>query len=1345
MSFQPQARLGVTQFYSTQGLEDGQVQRLLHKVQSVGLPITGLTTELCFNVDATSALSEDDRTKIEWCLAEGGHTISSKSRLAASNDELLVEVGPRMNFTTAWSTNCVSVLQAAGVSSVPRLERSRRFLVACSAPLAPEEKAKFIAAVHDRMTEMVYEKPLASFESGMAVKPVQWIPVQKEGRKALEKISDEMGLGFDEWDYNYYLNLYIEDLKRDPSDVELFDFAQSNSEHSRHWFFGGKMVIDGVEKEESLFKIVKETLSKNPNANANSVIAFSDNSSSIVGNKVPMLVPAYNRDAAVQAGKPCNYVDSEIDMDLIYTAETHNMPTGICPFAGAETGTGGRLRDVQATGTGASYVAGTIGYCVGNLNLPGDEKPYENSRWSYPSTMASPAEILIEGSNGASDYGNKFGEPLICGFTRSFGMRTVGGERREWVKPVLFTGGFGQMDARHRRKQEPEAGMKVVKLGGPAYRIGLGGGSASSRRDGDKSRADLDFNAVQRGDAEMEQKMNRVIRACCEMGERNPIVSVHDQGCGGNCNVLKEIVDPVGGKIDLREIIVGDPTMSVLEIWGAEYQENNCVLVREAAVPLLKEVSERERSGICCVGTITDDGMCTVVDSNDGSVPVSLPLAKVLGKLPPKTFYSNHADIVSAVEPAGILEALFARSDATVLPATLRLVLSNVTVGSKRFLTNKVDRSVTGLIAQQQCVGPLHTPLADCAVIAHTMLTPDGTNVKGGVTAIGEQPIKGLLSGAANARMSVGEAITNIVWAKCTSLGDIKAEGNWMWASKLPGEGALMYDTALALREVLHILGVCIDGGKDSLSMSARADDGEMCKCPGELTMSLYCSCPDVTLTVTPDLKRPTPVPVEASLLLVQVAGTRLARCGGSIAAHCYGRLGDAPADCEPEVAKNLKSAFTVTQDLIAKRLISAGHDRSDGGLASAVLEMAFAGNCGVRIDLSHADVAGATTLQALFHEELGLVLEVAAANVEGVKAAYASAGVSCVRIGEVCALDKVTIVGKSGQVEFEGRMTELRDMWESTSFALEALQANPACVVQEKSGMAERCTPFIHATIPNPQPQWQLTSGVPKVGIIREEGSNGDREMASSFRLAGFEAWDVTMSDLAKGSIGLDQFRGVAFVGGFSYADTLGSAKGWAATAKFQPTVAAQLKRFYEREDTFSLGVCNGCQLLHRMQWVPFGPGNVPEGDAPRLAHNLSARFESRWINVRVEKSKSMWFQGMEGSVLGVWSAHGEGRFEFPNESLRLRAESEGLVALRFVDDNARPTERYPFNPNGSPSGIASLSTANGRHLALMPHPERSVLRWQLPWMPNSWDRTGSQAAPWLQMFINARRFCGD
>jgi phosphoribosylformylglycinamidine synthase len=1317
--------------YCSPGLEAGQLQRLVVKSHSLGIPVAHITTEYCFNVETTDTLDSKEMGLLEWCLNEGGCKLQDTPFLSGSPGEFFIEVGPRMNFSTAWNTNCVSVLKAADITKVPRVERSRRYCVTSTEPLTDEQKAKFTSIIHDRMTEMVYETPLTSFETGITCKPVRWIPVLAKGKEALKAISDEDGLGFDDWDLQYYCDLYQNDLKRDPSDVELFDFAQSNSEHSRHWFFGGIMVIDGETKKDTLFRLVKDTLDKNPNANKNSTIAFSDNSSAIVGPRIKSLVPAYATDKTKKAGFPCEYVDAEIDMDLLFTAETHNMPTGICPFAGAETGTGGRLRDVQATGIGAHYVAGTIGYCVGSLNMPGHKLPYEDPSWVYPETMASPLDILIEGSNGASDYGNKFGEPLINGYTRSFGIRTSGGERREWIKPILFTGGFGQMDARHRKKAEPGIGMKVVKVGGPAYRIGVGGGAASSNSSGE-NRADLDFNAVQRGDAEMEQKMNRVIRACVDLGDRNPIVSLHDQGCGGNCNVLKEIIEPIGGKIEIRDIICGDETMSVLEIWGAEYQENNCCLVKPEDVEALITISERERSGICVVGEVTGDGNCIVHDARDDTIPVNLPLDKILGKMPQKTFTSNISDIPLPTDEPEIFTALLSRTGEAVIGDALTRVLSSVTVGSKRFLTNKVDRSVGGLIAQQQCVGPLMTPLSDCAVIAQSHVTPDGEKVTGGATAIGEQPIKGLLSPQANARMSVAEAVTNIVWAKCTALGDIKCEGNWMWACKLPGEGSMMYKCAEALKEVMLELGLAIDGGKDSLSMCAKAG-GEMVKCPGEITVTAYCTCPDVTLTVTPDLKSP----AGASILLVQIAGDK-ARCGGSVFAHVYQKLGVDPADCEVEIAQKLKAAFNVTQDLIEKRKISAGHDRSDGGLAGAVLEMAFAGNCGVTLDVSK--VAGATTLQALFHEEVGLVIEVSGANCDEVMKAYAAAGVECIKIGAPSAKDEVVITGKSGAVEFTDKMTVLRDSWESTSFALEKLQANPECIVQEEAGMKKRKTPLLHATIPNPQPTWSVSPSATRVAIIREEGSNGDKEMAAAFRLAGMQPWDVTMSDLAAGRISLSQFRGCAFVGGFSYADVLGSAKGWAATALFQETASAELRKFYGRKDTFSLGVCNGCQLAHRLEWVPFGPGAVPEEEKPRLAHNKSARFESRWVNLRVEKSQSIFTKGMEGSILGIWSAHGEGQFEFPNPAHKTKVEQNGQVAFRYVDDDGVATEEYPFNPNGSQSGIASLCSGDGRHLAIMPHPERSVLKWQMPYMPTSMSPEGPQAAPWLQLFINAR-----
>ncbi|MDP6042771.1 MAG: phosphoribosylformylglycinamidine synthase, partial [Candidatus Latescibacteria bacterium] len=698
------------------------------------------------------------------------------------------------NFSTAWSTNATAICHACGLLQIVRIERSRRYLL--KADLNENQQNTFLSMVHDRMTECHYPERLTSFESGLTPEPTFEIPLVEEGRAALEKINRTMGLAFDDWDLDYYTDLFLDQIKRNPTNVECFDIAQSNSEHSRHWFFRGRLIIDGEEMPNHLIALIQSTLTANPN---NSTIAFKDNSSAIRGYPIRTIVPT-------TVGKPSAFAFSDRTYDIIFTAETHNFPSGVAPFPGAETGTGGRIRDVQATGQGALVVAGTAAYCVGNLYIPGYNLPWEDPNFQYPENLATPLQIEIEASNGASDYGNKFGEPLIQGYTRSFGLRQSNGERREWIKPIMFSGGIGQMDARHSEKEKPEPKMLVTKIGGPAYRIGMGGGAASSMVQGENE-AELDFNAVQRGDAEMEQKLNRVIRACVELGEQNPIVSIHDQGAGGNCNVLKEIVEPEGARIDIRAVPIGDETLSVLEIWGAEYQENDALLIRPEHAELFDDLCKREKVIYGFVGEVTGDGKVVVYDSHNETTPVDLDLDKVLGDMPQKTFKFDRfpAQTIPLALPEGI----------TVQDALDR-VLHLVSVGSKRFLTNKVDRSVTGLIAQQQCVGPLQTPLSNVAVIAQSHF---GTT--GAATAIGEQPIKGLIDPAAMARLCVGEMLTNITWARLSAIEDIKCSGNWMWAAKLPGEGAALYDAAAALTNILLDLGIAIDGGKDSLSMAA--------------------------------------------------------------------------------------------------------------------------------------------------------------------------------------------------------------------------------------------------------------------------------------------------------------------------------------------------------------------------------------------------------------------------------------------------------------------------------------------------------------------------------------------
>ena len=1285
---------------------------MLHTTrQGVSSDIEDIETEFCFNVDTAGELTAEEFSVLGWLLGETFEPAQFGRVTFLAGNGAVLEVGPRMNFSTAWSTSAVSICHACGLDRIRRIERSRRYLIKTPAPLTEEQKQAFLKKVHDRMTECPYPEPLASFETGMVPEPTFEIPLVEEGRRALERVNREMGLAFDDWDLDYYTDLFVNKIRRNPSNVECFDIAQSNSEHSRHWFFKGRLIVDGEEVPHHLMALIQNTLKASP---SNSIIAFHDNSSSIRGFPIKTLVP-------IRTGEPSPLVAADLVHHIIFTAETHNFPSGVAPFPGAETGTGGRIRDGHATGRGSLVVAGTAAYCVGNLRIPDYQLPWESSDFAYPDNLATPLQIEIEASNGASDYGNKFGEPLIQGYTRSFGMRLPNGERREWIKPIMFSGGIGQIDARHVEKHPPEKGMWVVKIGGPAYRIGMGGGAASSMVQGENV-AELDFNAVQRGDAEMEQKVNRVIRACVELGDRNPIVSIHDQGAGGNCNVLKEIVEPAGARIEVREIPLGDETLSVLEIWGAEYQEQDALLLRPEHVELFRDLCQRERVPVAFVGRVTGDGKIVLHDESDGSTPVDLELAAVLGDMPQKAFELERFS--PKLEQLRLPDGLTVR-------AALDRVLRLLSVGSKRFLTTKVDRCVTGLVARQQCAGPLQLTVSDVAVIAQSHFSTTGA-----ATAIGEQPIKGLVDPAAMGRMCVGEALTNIVWALATGLEDVKCSGNWMWAAKLPGEGAALYDTAKAMHDIMLELGIAVDGGKDSLSMAAhapgRSDGDEIVKAPGSLVISAYVGCPDITATVTPDFK----LPGRSSLLFVDLAGDKH-RLGGSALAHVFGQLGDESPDVED--ARVLKRAFNVVQELIGQRLVSAGHDRSDGGLITTLLEMAFSGNCGIEVDLS--DMDGTDPIPYLFAEELGLVIEVSSEHERQVREAFEIAEVPCHRIGS-------TSVEKAVQVRFNGRVVVnedvavLRDLWEETSFRLDRLQANPDLVEQESVGLRTRAGPsFALPFAPAPTAAALLErDDKPRVVIIREEGSNGDREMTSAFYAAGFEPWDVVMSDLLNGRVDLRDFRGAVFVGGFSFADVLDSAKGWAGVIRFNKDLWRQFEEFYARPDTFSLGVCNGCQLMALLGWVPWR--GIADEMQPRFVQNASGRFESRFATVRIQRSTAIMLRNMEEATLGIWSAHGEGQAFFPSTKILEQVEKEGLAPVRFVDDDGEVTEQYPFNPNGSSSGIAALCSPDGRHLAMMPHPERTFLTWQWGWMPEEWKRNLA-VSPWLKMFQNAREWC--
>lgn len=1270
--------------------------------------------ETCFNIALSEPLTSEMRDALLWLLSEtfDPYGLSDSTNLS---EGVIVEVGPRLNFQTAWSANAVTICSACGISVIKRIERSRRYslMPAEGKTISKELIDDFSASIHDRMTEAVYSTPLTTFESPVAPAPSYIVDVIGQGKSALTSASERDGLGFDTQDLDYYYTLFAKTMMRNPTNVELFDLAQSNSEHSRHWFFKGKLVIDGHEIPKHLFDVVRDTLRA---GKRNSVIAFADNSSTIRGSTVPILKP-------ILPGAPGPLRISDQDRDVLFTAETHNFPSGVAPFPGAETGTGGRIRDTAATGVGSLVGAGTAGYAVGNLHIPGYILPWEDKTFMYPSNLASPLEILIDASNGASDYGNKFGEPVINGFARSYGLRLPTGERREYVKPIMFSGGMGQMEHSHATKGTASKGLLVVKVGGPAYRIGMGGGAASSMMQGD-NKEDLDFNAVQRGDAEMAQKVYRVLRACVELGNYNPIVSIHDQGAGGNCNVVKELIYPSGAKIDVRKVWVGDKSLSALEIWGAEYQEQFGLLLRPEHVDLFDSLCKRENVVSVILGTLDGSGRIVLWDSDEGANVVDMDLEAVLGDLPQKTFAD--ARILLEGSPISLDKGIS-------VEMVLQRVLSLMTVGSKRFLTTKVDRSVTGLVAQQQCVGPLQLPLADYAVTALSYFS-----LQGSATAIGERPGITSLDAAAMARMTVGEMLTNIAGAKVTAREDIKCEGNWMWAAKLPGDCASIHDAAVAMRDVMIKLGIAIDGGKDSLSMAAKCPaetiGTETVRAPGTLVVSGYCTTSDVTLKLTPDLK----APGESKLLYVDISNGKR-RLGGGSVGQVYQQIGDVPPDLDD--VRTLQRAFDQVQELIEDRDVLSYHDVSDGGLIVTVLEMAFAGNCGVDLEVDSRSL-GVDTISALFAEELGMVLEVRVEGCERVRKMFDATGVKCTIIGR-SRNDYDLYVFDGGCEVVRGDIRDWRDTWEATSFALEAHQANASCVQQERESLRHRSgaryqvpwTPRLSSqTFGNED---NNKGPKPRVAIVREEGSNGDREMAAAFHVAGFETWDICTRDIASGLVDMKEFSGAAFVGGFSFGDVLDSAKGWAGVARLNSRVRRELESFFERPDTFSLGVCNGCQLLALLGRVPFGP-ELKEIKQPRFVRNESGRYESRFVTVKVEEnSPALMLRGMAGGILGVWVAHGEGRAVFPDNEVLDEVERLGLVAVRYVDESGAWTATYPDNPNGSRNGIAGLCSTDGRHLALMPHPERCILKWQWPYLPENIAKL--HASPWLTMFQNA------
>jgi len=1296
--------------------EDLLKRRIQTQVASI---VEAVKIEHCFYVDSTRPLQPEDLRVIDWLLAETFEpgSYDGESQLEGA----VLEVGPRIEITTPWSTNAVKICHSCGLMAISRIERSRRYQI------DPKPGAKLnsdhIKGIHpllyDRMTEAPYFEPLTTFESNRKPQPIRLIPLIEEGIAALEKL----GLAFDRQVMEHNYHYFVKILGSNPTDVVLTHLDQSQSDHSRHRRFNASWQIDATKKEQTLMNVIKANYLRHP---GHTLVAFEDNASVIRGHRVPVLVNS-------NPAGPSRMLIRTIDMEVTAKGESHNHPTAIVSPAGAGTGTGGRIRDNQTVGRGGSIVAGSTLYLVGNLSIPGYSLPWEKENWEHPYQLETPLQIILGAPKGAYRYGNEFGEPTLSGSTTSF--EHVHGNEQEtelfgYTKCGMWTLGLGWVDGQHLSKHRPEPGLQIVQLGGDAYRIGLGGASGSSRAAGTQE-AELDWNSVQRANAEMEKVVDRVIQACITMGDNNPIRTIHDLGAGGDANALTELIFPAGGRVYLRRIPCGDKTMSALEIWCNESQERVVLLARGEDVPLLQGIAAREKCPIATIGEVTGDGKLLLVDETappDGpsyaKEPVNIDLGFALGNIPQLVLEDKSID--RQLCPLELPEGLKVKE-------ALERVLRLAKVASKGFLVNHVDRSVTGLVAQQQCAGSLQLPVADVAVTADSFSASSGR-----CWAIGDQPIKWIVSPEASVRLAAGEALTNLVWALVEEFEGISLLANWGVAASEPGEGSRLYKANKALNTLLDELGISVNGGKDSMSMAAkvtREGTRQMVKSPGTLVVTAYAACPDITRTVTPDIKQPG----RSKLILIDLSGGR-SRMGGSALSQVYSQVGsEAPDVDEPRL---LRQGFEAIQQLVKQNLISAGHDRSDGGLITCLLEMAFAGNCGLNARFTDPQVLSTDVLHFLFAEELGAVIEYLPENEVSIHRVLRDYGLSrhCQMIGNTSAEREIKIEYGGRSVLSEDTRV-LRDIWQDTSFQLERLQSNPKCAEADRSASYDRPGLQFRLTFaPALTPESKLkATRKPKLAILREEGTNGDREMAGAFFVAGFEPWDVTMTDLAEGRISLKDFRGVAFCGGFSYADVLDAGKGWAGMIRFNPRIRHEFEAFYGRQDTFSLGVCNGCQVMALLGWVPWQGIDLTR--QPRFVINESAMFESRFVAVSVVPSPSILLRGMESSVLGIWVAHGEGRFFCADASVLQEIQQQNLAPIRFADDTGIITERYPANPNGSPLGIAALISSDGRHLAMMPHPERLFLRWQWPFWPKEWS--GIQASPWLRLFQNAREWC--
>lgn len=1281
-----------------------RINKLLARFQAARLPVSNIYAEYVHFADVNDRLNEEELTRLQRLLKYGpnlsSHTPTGK----------LLLVTPRPGTISPWSSKATDIAHNCDLGKINRLERGVAYYVEAST-LTEAQWASVAAELHDRMMETVFtaEADAARLFEHHQPAPVQSVDLLGEGRQALIDANVRLGLALAEDEIDYLQDAFSR-LGRNPNDIELYMFAQANSEHCRHKIFNADWVIDGKQQPKSLFKMIKNTFEKTPDY---VLSAYKDNAAVMEGSEVGRFFADHENG---------RYDFHQEAAHILMKVETHNHPTAISPWPGAATGSGGEIRDEGATGRGAKPKAGLVGFSVSNLRIPGFEQPWEED-FGKPERIVSALDIMTEGPLGGAAFNNEFGRPALTGYFRTYEEKVNshnGEELRGYHKPIMLAGGIGNIRADHVQKGEITVGAKLIVLGGPAMNIGLGGGAASSMASG-QSDADLDFASVQRDNPEMERRCQEVIDRCWQLGDANPIQFIHDVGAGGLSNAMPELVSDGGrgGKFQLRDILSDEPGMSPLEIWCNESQERYVLSVAADQLPLFDELCRRERAPYAVIGEAVAEQHLTMSDSHFDNQPIDLPLDVLLGKTPKMT------RDVQTRKAAG--EAIDSR-DISIADAVNR-VLHLPAVAEKTFLVTIGDRTVTGMVSRDQMVGPWQVPVANCAVTTASL-----DSYYGEAMSIGERAPVALLDFAASARLAVGESLTNMAATQIGELNRIKLSANWMSAAGHPGEDAGLYDAVKAVGEELcPALGLTIPVGKDSMSMKTRWQEGheqrEMTS-PLSLVITAFARVEDVRRTVTPQLS------TEDNALLLIDLGKGHNALGATALAQVYRQLGDKTADVRD--VQQLKGFWNAMQALVADGKLLAWHDRSDGGLLVTLAEMAFAGHCGVNVDIA---ALGQDHLAALFNEELGGVIQVRAADREAVEALLAANGLAdCVHyLGQATASDRF-VIEAAGQAVFSESRTTLRMWWAETTWQMQRLRDNPECADEEHQAKANDNDPGLNVKLSfdineDIAAPYIATGARPKVAVLREQGVNSHVEMAAAFYRAGFDAIDVHMSDLLAGRTGLEDFQALVACGGFSYGDVLGAGEGWAKSILFNNRVRDEFETFFHRPQTLALGVCNGCQMMSNLREL------VPGSELwPRFVRNHSDRFEARFSLVEVTQSPSLLLQGMVGSQMPIAVSHGEGRVEVRDDAHLAQLESKGLVALRFVDNFGKVTQTYPANPNGSPNGITAVTNESGRVTLMMPHPERVFRTVSNSWHPENWG----EDSPWMRIFRNARKQLG-